>query len=85
MAAIQIKPILKNLDEVLDEITHTKKIEELATLMVLASELYSTGTAYCEVKPNGSDAAITCQHSLSTEREKIYKTFLSALKSVRGN
>ena len=77
------KPLVKNLDEVLDEIKHTSDPEELATLILLANELYSQGQCVCEITPPGSDKALLCQHSLNSERDKMFKTLLTALKNIK--
>jgi hypothetical protein len=84
MPAVSEKPLVKNLDEVLAQIKTSTDPNELAALMVLASELYSQGQCVCEVRPDGSDDNIMCWKSINTERDKMLNTFLTALRNVRG-
>lgn len=84
MPAVSEKPLVRNLDDVLAQIKNTKDPEELAALMLLASELYSQGQCACEVKTEGTDEHIVCWNSINTERDKMLDTFLTALNNMRG-
>jgi hypothetical protein len=81
--AVATQPLVQNLDEVLAQMKATTDPEELATLILLASELYSAGQCVCEVKAPGSDDALLCQHSINTERDKMFNTLLVALRNVK--
>lgn len=82
------KPALKNLDETLEAITRTTDTNELATLFLLANELYADSQCLCEEKAavvgEEADEAIMCQRHVNVGRDKILDTYKTVIKQLKG-
>ena len=78
------KTLLSNLDDVLRQMETTDDPDELATLFVLATELYATSQCVCESKPDGADSTILCQVKVNKGRDRMFSSFLKAIRNVSG-
>ncbi len=81
------KPSLKSLGEILSDIRKTGDTDELATMMVLVTELYSDAECACEetaaTYSEDSPEARSCWIGVNRSRDDMMATFKSIVEELK--
>jgi hypothetical protein len=80
-------PSLKSLDEVLGAIKKTEDTDELATLLLMLTELYGDASCTCEQLEGtygmNSQETMACNLGIKASRDEVLSTFRDLISRIR--